>query len=519
MTALRHRLSGLASKAQRVFGVTPRGIVIGFLVGVLLTQFVAPRGGGELATSRGSDRVVAGGTRGSALDDAANQPGSTSGDTSSRSGAANGTARAGGGSVQRGGSGSGGIVDEAAGGVRGVTSDTIKIGVVYPRTENLEAVDPNNYGGDGVEIQEAVADRWRREGRLPVHGRKIKFVYYEVDFLNPTDQRNACVNLVQDQKVFAVIGAGLGAGRTCVAQEFHTPIIADDWGGLTTDRYLQLNAPYLFSTPTSTSRLMRNWAHFAHEGGYLKGKTIGFYYVREDGPDPDGLATAFLGELSKLGYKAAETHSTDAASYAGPDDQVAVQKFRAAGVDMALLVLGPRMSQFMQYADSQGYKPKYLNHDYILTTRDMHANRFPPSQFEGTYAMTNAHMGEWGSPPLSPESKSCRDNFTRFSGEEVPGPNVHYEDILITCDLSEALMLGLEAAGRNLTTASLIHGLETNVRNVRGALYGSFSFSPTKHDGAESWRTLKWYSDCKTATTDTCWKVSGTREFRPFWVP
>src|SRR5207249_3683579 len=113
-------------------------------------------------------------------------------------------------------------------------------------------------------------------------------------------QRSACVGLVQDEKVFMVLGGNsFGVGNVCVAQEFKTPIITFGGGDPIFDSTYEQAWPNLFALGLSWSRALRNHPSWAAEMGVYKDKKLGIYYAN----DPtflDGVKKDFKPAMAKL---------------------------------------------------------------------------------------------------------------------------------------------------------------------------------------------------------------------------
>ncbi|MHB8669097.1 MAG: type 1 periplasmic-binding domain-containing protein [Acidimicrobiales bacterium] len=340
----------------------------------------------------------------------------------------------------------------------------------------------------------------------------MKLSFRKYSPLDASQQHAACVGLVQDDGVFAVAGMGVfQSGADCVAREFHTPMVASD--SETADVFAR-DAPNLFTLAMSSNRLLTNWVYWADQRGLLRGKRIGLYYPNDSSQtEPAGqelVASTVKAELKRLGY-AVTAEATSANSLGGPDDILAVQKFRAAGVDLAMLMISE--SGFMQQAKAQAYHPTYLVSDFDDATTDTAASLDPADQLNGSLGFTGMHYGEVsaGLAP-TPEQTQCDDDYQRFTGRPVDRTHeAEYLSINRVCDMLNLALTGLQSAGRDLTPNRFVSGIEQSVRDRPTGAYANVSFSPTKHAGADQYRTLQWHADC------TCWRPLGP--FDPLWLP
>jgi hypothetical protein len=264
-------------------------------------------------------------------------------------------------------------------------------------------------------------------------------------------------------------------------------------------------APYLFTLGVSEGRLLRNLVHWADGRGALKGHKVGIYYL-DDATGHERVEGTLVPELAKLGYHVAATVTTSQ-SLGGPQDAVAVQRFRSKGVDVAIL-LTSKMG-FLQQAQAQGYTPKYIDSDEEYGTSDTATSTYPAAEWDTTFGMTTRRVGESAAgEPLSPQQEACVANYERVTGEKVgrPGKGGHesavFSYILVGCDEGTILLNALKAAGAGLTPQSFVTGAET-IHNLPMLRYFPVTFGPGKHDGTDSQRTVQWRSSC------TCWVAMG----------
>lgn len=387
---------------------------------------------------------------------------------------------------------------------RGVTGETIKIGVAIPDLGNLGSVSKNFDIGDVEQQIEAILDGWRRDERLPVHGRDIEVVFKGYNIFSSDQQVAVCNELVRDESVFAVVGLRFfNAGAECVASEQQTPVITLD--GAAASVY-ERGAPYFFTVRYSRTTMFRNWVHWAHEEGILEGRKIGVYYESELQDLVDGAVEPTLQEL---GYEL--TEKVDAGSGegvgGGAQDSVAVQRFKSAGVEVLLPMIGStQYVSVMQQAESLDYHPTYIDNDFGDHTSDAGASIFIPDQFDGTQAMTGKRVGQFASGADIPDvTRECVENYERYAATEVPlesPESAELDTILAGCDDMAVLLAGLENAGEELTFDSFVAGLET-IEGLELAGHGDVTYSSTRHEGVGQQRTVTWSADCR------CWAAEG----------
>ena len=130
--------------------------------------------------------------------------------------------------------------------------------------------------------------------------------------------------------------------------------------------------------------------------------------------------------------------------------------------------------------------------------------------------MTTVRRGEPAAGiPLSSQEEACVTNYERYSGKKIgrPGPKGHelaqWVFVVLACDESNVLLHALQNAGRNLTQATFVAGLQ-GIHNLPLIRYPNVTWGPGKFQGVDSQRTLQWTSDC------TCWRAQG--QFAPLFL-
>lgn len=505
----------------------PRGVLTlaaGFLVGVLVTALVAPDSshvttGSSAALGAEGRRTAAAGAPGAG--DAGAAADASGAGAGTDAGAAGGTDAAAGGAAAPGASGT----DAAAGGATaggggaaagggatapGVKASSIRIGIGLPDIGAIAALGPGYDQGDPHKQVEAILAELRAEKKLPVNGRDIVPVYRTYNILSQDEQRSACEGFGKDDGVFAVVAVhDFGVGAECVAREFKTPLITTD--GQTAAVY-QRSWPNLFTLQMSLDRMLQNFVEWAGDSGYLNGKRIGVYYP-SDPEVAQMVGQSLFKPLEKKGANVVAKVQTDQYSTGGPTDSVAVQQFRSAQVNVAiLLVSAVAKTNFFNQAQSQGYKPLYLENDLGFSTTNTATSTYPANYFNGTPAFTGMRFGEGiAGIAETPPALWCKDAIKKQAGITLDRDKREAEYIAANqaCDEINAMLTALQKAGPNLTRAAYVAGLET-IQNQPEGIHSDVTFNQSRHDGGSTWRTLKWGSDCK------CWHAQG--DFRRLWV-
>lgn len=491
--------------------------VLGIATGVLLTGLVLPFAVGEEATTAGAGRSTAigassassGADAGSSLDPAAPTGGELGTDTAT---AAEGTAAAGG-SAPAAASGTAGATTGAApaGGAagslsatdRGVTASAIKLGIVTAdlRTANAVGLAPENYGTEDQRLayQTYIDDLNARGG---INGRQVQAVYRTVDPFDDDSPRAACLSLIRDEQVFAVISLNslATAGSLCVTREGGTPLISGTSMPAATFRDA---GGRLITNMASIERMMANWVGELTRLGALKGRTIGVLASEDDAAADKQAADAVVNELGRAGHQVAYRSRLSADLQTGTGQlPIEVQKMRQAGVDFILLPVNfLYATQFAQAASGQGYRPRYAVSDHQGLYSDELARNMP-ADFEGSISITSYRINEKVAGIPEPEvERDCRERYNRRAG----GSDYGYGDstpLQRACGQLGVFEAAAKAAGPQLTRDRFIGGLAGIGRVPLPQVLGG-SFGPGKTDYADDLRPMTWAAGCR------CWKVAG----------
>jgi hypothetical protein len=398
----------------------------------------------------------------------------------------------------------GGCAGTASTTTQGVTAKSVKIGFAIPDISALgavfgEQVDPKDMPGH----IRAVLAGMRKDGRLPICGRDIEAVFRTYNVLDPAASRSVCVGFADQDKVFAVIALFSFGAASCVTVEKKTVLL--DLGSLLADAdYAQ--SPLLFGTDPSIDRAYRSLANWILKTNLANGKTIGLYY---NSAGRDLVKKNIIDVLAAGGHPVNVEVSTDAAATstaADPNDSVAIQRFRAGGVDLAIPLSGS--SNFYRQAQLQAYKAQWAVEGVALAS-DATTKQYEPNTFDGALGLLFDHVGEESSGiPLTKEADTCY-RYWREAGGTVP-PRDYGEGQVIreSCDQINLVTKAMGVAGNNLTTTTLVLGMET-IKDFPLSYYSDQTFVRGKHWGSVKNVIEQYHKDC------TCWKVTGP--FQPLY--
>jgi hypothetical protein len=127
---------------------------------------------------------------------------------------------------------------------RGVTADTITIGYSYLDFDALvsQGLASSGYGDQELAFQTMV-DALNEAGGI--NGRQIEVVFSPYSPLGTEDAEAVCLELTQDNEVFAVLGGFLGPAEpanTCIAGQQETILVG---GVLSEERLAEARAPWI----------------------------------------------------------------------------------------------------------------------------------------------------------------------------------------------------------------------------------------------------------------------------------
>jgi hypothetical protein len=487
--------------------------VAGFLVGGLLVVVAVPEMDEEIAEAGGRGRTAGPTVRGSAasglgagepLEDGGQDAPAAIGAQDQASLVDAGPA----GSQTAGGAPTSGGDDGV--GAAATPGRPIRLGVGLPDIGAVAALGPGYDQGDPHAHVESILAQLRAEGRLPIHGRDIEPVYRTYNILSAESQRSACEGFAQDDDVFAVVAiSNFDVGYECVTEEYGIPLLTSN--GVTDELYA--STPNMISLQMSLERHLRNFVEWADRRGFLDGRRIGVYY----GTDPTEARMArqnVLGPLMDRGHTVAAEVQTSESTTGGPTDSVAVQRFRANQVEVAILLVSPiAKTNFMTQANTQGYRPTYLENDLASSTTTTATSTYPAQHFDGSRGFTGLRFGEAAAGLAEPApARWCREAVGRHSGRVLDREAREAEFIASNraCDAFTILLDGLASAGPDLSANRFLGALSGLERREMG-IHGDIGYQPGRQHGTETWRELVWRAGC------TCWVAEG--RFQPLWLP
>lgn len=348
---------------------------------------------------------------------------------------------------------------------QGVTADTILIGANAPLTGPLAAA-----GGVIYPTIEAYFNKVNDEGG--VHGRKLKFVYYD-DAYDPSKTVGVAKKLVEVDKVFMMntLGAGTTAAIADYLLQHNIPVVPAMTGSKRLLSYK--NIFQMYPSYETDGHIM---ARFALDK--LGAKSVAIWYQNDDfGKDELAAVTEELKKQNMELVAALPYNPTDL------DFSSSVLKLKAAAPDVVILAPAPKpVSQFLKDAAKLALKTQFL---ISYAAADISVSRLAGPAAEG--AIFSSYQTSLVAGDDDPKMKELK----AFAAKYLPGKDVTNYMFLGTY-MAQLAVEALNRAGPDLTQAKVIEVLES-MTDWNGAwIVDNVTYTPEQHGlGASSMYFMK----------------------------
>ncbi|MFN2568560.1 MAG: hypothetical protein ABR564_03040 [Candidatus Dormibacteria bacterium] len=394
----------------------------------------------------------------------------------------------------------------------GVTPTVIKIGFLRPIAPG-ESKTPDQSSPEIAFVRDI------NQNQHGINGRVIQLV--DEPFVPPDEksQAQACTDLTESKKVFAVLNEGYYFNGKCLTQD-HKSFFAHVNG--TSDEEYNAAGGRDVSVGASGQRTLRNMVEaFSSRGDALGlgGKVVGTV----EAPDGDTQNQINGGLVPAL---AAHGHSPAVRSkMAFPPNQAAVQTMVAdhqrAGVTAEFLVANAGILQmFMQMADGAGFHPRYYTSDVNSLAQDPLTDTYPSSVFDGAVGMTSTRTGDARSGVPEPGvDSSCRTRYQAAGGKSLDRNSDDYAFMERYCGLISDFAAAVKLAGPDLTRDKLSSAYRS-LGSHAFPFSGDISYGPTKLTGGDSQRAVQWHAGgagCSSGATG-CYRPLDGPAFQPYRV-
>ena len=400
----------------------------------------------------------------------------------------------------------------------GVTPTAIKVGFVLLDLGGASSFGAAVPGFDPkVQQQEwqTFVDDLNKHGGI--NGRKIQPYYVKADPVDTNSQRQACLQLTQDDKVFMVVNAasGLGTSELCVTAENHTLDLSLQ---LNPTEYYQRSGGMLITEQQQGNRWFSDWALALNHIGKLHGRHLG---ILTDQDRADLMVNGGLvPSLRRLGYSVSYLADVSGDPERGPSEIPAqLQQMRLKGVDTVFLATSfVNATAFVNDADKQQWRPQYFTSDWSGDDVGTLLGGMPQS-FDGAIATTDYAFIPSPSHPEAASARACRQQWNQLQpGQTVtptsPGNGQDYANIVTICLTMHLVEQGAGNAGATLTRS----GVSAAVQELGSFDWGGLGgrFGPGRLDWAQNMRPMVWGSppgstagqNCNPNNTK-CWNDDG----------
>lgn len=405
-----------------------------------------------------------------------------------------------------------GAVSATATTIRRTTASTvadktpIKIGAFYIKGGNellataLKGT-PVNFGDGQLEAKAVVEDINKHGG---VGGRPIELHmqgFNANDSGNPEAFQAACVALIDDKKVFAIMSIfNIRSDMAECAAKRKTFLLSVALGAGDDFLYKQY-ADWVFSPAAMSLNTEQKLviANAAATGVISKTKKVGVLLESDDEQFVRVFKTAIEPALKALKIPYESFTLAAANDTAGISN--AVLKFASSGVDVVQFSLGaggvPELL-FMQTANTQGYQPKYIMGDSTNTW--FVGNSAPRAQVRnitgvGSYPMANVNASQ---VPSTPGEKKCLEVIS------AAGEDVKDRQSSLTATFYCEMFYGFAAAGSRVAGKMTADGWRNAYRTMGPAYPSMITFAAdvtrTPNAPAVGYRPLGWSDGCSCIT-------------------
>lgn len=395
----------------------------------------------------------------------------------------------------------------------GITADSIEIGHMRQRLEDLEAFGFYVDVGDVHGMAEAIVDTINSECG-GVRGRMLDMSLHEFSALDPSTQVTACLEATEDRNIVAGFNSsGLqGTGPLCMAEEHDTILLTTQ--SLSQDQ-MDRGAGNLVTLDRTQDDMLTVLANVAADSGLLEGATIGVVGLDTAG-NPEATAS-LVDMLGQLGYEVAVNDTLGCEGFgactAGLIDSV--NNMLSADVDVMFptinvttypVYLNEMLTQGFAPGDVQFFSSNFNSMSGDLTLSKILANG---SEAAGELAngMITTDSGETGNYKLPghtdtvPFNQLCIDAYAASSGivhaygDETDSNHTKQGMLSVLCSEIRMIARAIYDAGDNPTRADIkasllaLGSIDTN--NMLVADLG-----PGKYALQNAFQTLTWTYPC-----------------------
>lgn len=376
---------------------------------------------------------------------------------------------------------------------RGVTEGTISLGIAHWDT----SVFGFGFFGDPNEVAGALTGAINDRGG--VNGRSLETAVSSFSPADPADMLETCIELTQDNEVFAVLGGLRGDAAACVSESGETINLGSQVNGQG-ELLERARAPIAGFLSVGTSVEEAFIAELDGTGWFEGATNVGIHYDSNATVERVGAVTEAA--LTDLGLEVAITLNIDDLGLTEDElenrSEIMRQQVRDAEIDR-MLIIGAAATGYVTYAEL----------DLPLAAADSNnlatavGGGIDPADLDGTISATTGLSLD--SDPIDEKSQQCLDDAqaalpdARF---EQPGAGVvntaedpnYWNYTILLCRDIDLFVQAATAAGVELTNDSFQAGLES-LTDTSLPQYPFVSFGPDKYNGNDTLRLVEFDGD------------------------
>lgn len=340
----------------------------------------------------------------------------------------------------------------AAAATQGVTATTIRVGIPYVDVAGVKAVGVDINWGNVPDAYKSVIGTINAHGGI--NGRRIVPYILAVDPTSPAPAATACTQMVEDNKVFAVIAP---LQSTCYLQH-NVPVV----GGITPVPINSGTAQNFSLAPPTSVYDKLQLSVYAKEGVF-KNKKVGIFAGVTTDESEIPIVQSILSKL-KVPVVATATDSAPQQDLPASDAQVATiaQRFQADGVSLVIAVgYGSAIWPNGLSAAQSSYNPPWIATSEPDLTGDIGGSN-DPAYLKNVITSSPLASGQqtWDNPQIQKCISTLRkeypsDHINTYS-PTAPGSQVTWTGIEQACTDVNLFATIARAAGKHLTVASFV---------------------------------------------------------------
>jgi hypothetical protein len=352
--------------------------------------------------------------------------------------------------------------DFSAAPVRGITDDTIKLGAAFIDVDKVR-----EFGVDLGEIPTGITQAFvkAQNARGGINGRKVEVVERRFLPIGSEDSEKACRELIEDEKVFAVLGSFLDDNALCVTETYSTPYFGGF--GLTSERAARSKATYITTQGSGDADLVSAVDMLLAKKTLAQAK-VAVYWEND-------MTKAWVDSTLIAKLRAGGVDVVSTAQLPDSDDQVQansdmtriLQRFQADGADTILSLAG--LAVFLPTYEKSTYRPKvvFTNGQIIGDKALAGYGLTDPKVLDGSIGVVGGIVTD--EVAADPQFQRCLDDLNTYGGYgwtlddlrangEGDAPNIGLVPSL--CSIWDLTVQVLEAAGDDPTPESILQGLD-----------------------------------------------------------